>query len=273
VFCVPHLSLLALEDGKQENLLVNQTVQTLPEFHLPYPACWPMFIIYYRQIHSYSVCRYSSYLLTSSARKRVFHFVAWRLYVQRLRISQGTFISFDAVGTVMHSLLWQDHYQVNFTQPVTSERNKLSTRTFFLPQLISLSFLGTIRQKPCGFALPIIAKIFNLFLGSFTIFRKETIRFVMSVRLCVSMRMEQLGSHRTDFHEIGIWVLLENMWRKLKCHRNLTRITGTVIENVCTFMIISCWILLRMRNVSDGVVEKIRTHFYSTYFFFRKSCN
>jgi hypothetical protein len=37
-------------------------------------------------------------------------------------------------------------------------------------------------------------------LGAFAKLRKATISFVRSVRL--SIRMEQLGSHWTDFHEI-----------------------------------------------------------------------
>ena len=42
------------------------------------------------------------------------------------------------------------------------------------------------------------------FLGAFPKLRKATIIFVMSVCLSarLSIRMEQLGSHRTDFHEI-----------------------------------------------------------------------
>jgi hypothetical protein len=42
------------------------------------------------------------------------------------------------------------------------------------------------------------------FLGTFAKLRKATITFVMSVRL--SMRVEQLGSQRKDFHEI--WYLI-----------------------------------------------------------------
>jgi hypothetical protein len=38
------------------------------------------------------------------------------------------------------------------------------------------------------------------FLGAFAKSRKTTISFVMSVRL--NVRMEQFGSHRTDFLEI-----------------------------------------------------------------------
>jgi len=37
-------------------------------------------------------------------------------------------------------------------------------------------------------------------LGVFAILRKATISCVMSVRM--SVRMEQLGSHWTDFHEL-----------------------------------------------------------------------
>ena len=35
---------------------------------------------------------------------------------------------------------------------------------------------------------------------------------------------------------------------------------GTSHEDGCTFMIASGWILLKMRNVSDKIVEKIKTH-------------
>jgi len=39
-----------------------------------------------------------------------------------------------------------------------------------------------------------------IFLGAFAKLRKETISFVMSV--CLSVRMEQLGFHRTDYHVV-----------------------------------------------------------------------
>ena len=49
-----------------------------------------------------------------------------------------------------------------------------------------------------------VKKIQHFFLGTFTKLRKATISFVMSVRLSVllSVRMEQLSFHRTDFYEI-----------------------------------------------------------------------
>jgi hypothetical protein len=42
------------------------------------------------------------------------------------------------------------------------------------------------------------------------------------------------------------------MSSKFNFHSNLTRIAGTLHEDLCTFMIISCSILLRTRNVSDN---------------------
>ena len=46
-------------------------------------------------------------------------------------------------------------------------------------------------------------------------------------------------------------------------------ITGTLYEDVRTFMVISSIILIINRNVSDRIVEKIKTHIlYSAIFFF-----
>jgi len=55
---------------------------------------------------------------------------------------------------------------------------------------------------------------FNPLLGAFAKLRKATMNFVMPVRPCV--RMEQLGAHLTDFHEIEY--IFENLSRKFKFH-------------------------------------------------------
>ena len=49
---------------------------------------------------------------------------------------------------------------------------------------------------------------------------------------------------------------------------NLTRITGTSREDPCTLGIVSRSILLRIRNVSDKVVQKIKTHIQCPIIFF-----
>jgi hypothetical protein len=51
-----------------------------------------------------------------------------------------------------------------------------------------------------------------------------------------------------------------------------TRITATLHEEVCTFVIISHWIVVRRRNVSDRFVEKIKTHMLCSITCSRKSC-
>jgi hypothetical protein len=69
-----------------------------------------------------------------------------------------------------------------------------------------------------------------------------------------SIRMEQIGSPWTDFRKI--WLLsgffFENQSRTFKFHWDMTRITGTLHEDVCTFMTTSRSILLRMRNISEN---------------------
>ena len=51
---------------------------------------------------------------------------------------------------------------------------------------------------------------------------------------------------------------------------NMTRIMGTLHEDLCTFMIISHSFLLRMRNVSDKRLrESQNTHFMFNNFFLK----
>ena len=50
------------------------------------------------------------------------------------------------------------------------------------------------------------------------------------------------------FMKFDIWRFFENMTRKFKCQQNLSRITGTLHNDLCAFMIY-CWIFLRMRNL------------------------
>jgi hypothetical protein len=81
-----------------------------------------------------------------------------------------------------------------------------------------------------------------------------------------SLRMEQLGSHRADFHEI--WHL--DIFRtsvdstQVHCctqvHWNLKLNFLIYPKNNLYFFIICLSFLSRMRNISDKIVEKIKTH-------------
>ena len=55
---------------------------------------------------------------------------------------------------------------------------------------------------------------------------------------------------------------MEKLWEEFKLHLNRPRITGTLHDGQHTFFIISCSVLLRMRNVSDeSCRENQNTHF------------
>ena len=73
--------------------------------------------------------------------------------------------------------------------------------------------------------------------------------------------------------KFDISVFCENLSRKSKFYPNLTRITDNLHEEQYTFVILSRWILLRMRNISHkSCRENQKTHFVFITFFSRKSC-
>jgi len=60
------------------------------------------------------------------------------------------------------------------------------------------------------------------------------------------------------------------MFRKFTFDSNLTRIMGTLHKDICTFLSISHWILLRIRNVSDkSCRQNQNTHFMCSNFFLK----
>jgi hypothetical protein len=108
--------------------------------------------------------------------------------------------------------------------------------------------------------------------------RSKNCEMHLLVSSCLSLRpsvlpevcIEQLSSHWTDFHEIWYVVIFRTLSRKFKFHYNRTMQTGTLHEYQYTFFIISRSVLLRMRNVSDKIVEKIKTQILSSITFFSK---
>jgi len=48
----------------------------------------------------------------------------------------------------------------------------------------------------------------------------------------------------------------------------MTRITDTLHEDLCTCVIISCWILPRIRNIPDKIAGKSKTHILCSITFF-----
>jgi hypothetical protein len=70
-----------------------------------------------------------------------------------------------------------------------------------------------------------------------------------------------------------ICLYLEYLTRKFNIYLNVTRITGTLHEDQYTFVTISRSVLLKMRNVSDKIVEKFKAHILRSLACFPKSCS
>jgi hypothetical protein len=83
--------------------------------------------------------------------------------------------------------------------------------------------------------------------------------------------MEKHGSYWKEFHEI--WWFFENLSIKFEFYWNLKRITGSLHEDLSTYMTTSRWILLRIRNISHKSCREIETHLLCKIIFSRKSCH
>ena len=72
--------------------------------------------------------------------------------------------------------------------------------------------------------------------GAFAKLRKATISFVVSV--CLSVRIDQLGSHWRDFHEILYFKICRKSVGKVQVLLKFDNNNGTLHEDLCTFMIV-----------------------------------
>ena len=101
---------------------------------------------------------------------------------------------------------------------------------------------------------------------------KSAISFVMSVRL--SVRIEQLGCHWTDFHEISYLKIfrksVEEIQVSLKSEKNNGYFTWRSMYNVDHISLIS---FQNEKCFRQNCGENQNTHFvFSNFFFPRKSC-
>ena len=70
----------------------------------------------------------------------------------------------------------------------------------------------------------------------------------MTIKLVKSVRMEQLGSHWTDFYEIWYMRTIKKSSHKINVVLK-SKITDTLHEDLITFMIISLSVLLRIQKI------------------------
>ena len=113
--------------------------------------------------------------------------------------------------------------------------------------LLLLYFLGKLDGNEKGL-LSFLKKelIVNTsrFPGVFAKLRKSD--YLSHVYLFVRNNSTPTGRIFIKFDAGGFF---ENLTRKYKFHYNMTRITGTLRKELCTFMTTSCLFLRRMRNI------------------------
>jgi len=73
--------------------------------------------------------------------------------------------------------------------------------------------------------------------------------------------MEQVGSQWTNRIESGYLSVFRKSAEKIKLLLNHDKNNDTLNVDQCTFVTVSYSVLLRMRNISGKIVEKIKTHF------------
>ena len=81
--------------------------------------------------------------------------------------------------------------------------------------------------------------------------RSQTFEKRLLALSCLSIRMEQLGFCSMNFHEIWYFSISQKSVQKIQVSLLLTRMTGTLHEDVCTFMTSSHWILLREKYFKE----------------------
>jgi hypothetical protein len=84
------------------------------------------------------------------------------------------------------------------------------------------------------------------------------------VSVCLSVRVPVRlhGRSGTDFYEICYFGIFPKSVAKNQVGLNVTRIVDDLHEHLCTFVIVSRPIPLRMRNVSDKGFEENQNPFY-----------
>ena len=124
----------------------------------------------------------------------------------------------------------------------------LSTRQFLLLLLLRLPEYGHT------------ADFWKVVLVASAKLRKTTITFVMSVRL--SVRMEQLGSHWIDFHEIWYLMISRKSVVKIRVSLKSDKSKGHFTWRQVHIFIVSRSSLLRMINVSDTSSRENQKNFF-----------
>ena len=96
--------------------------------------------------------------------------------------------------------------------------------------------------------------------------------FHVCLSLSLSVRMEQLGCHVTDFHEIWYLSISRTYAEKIQILLKSDKSNGTLHEGVFTFVYLA-EVFLEWEVLQIKVVEKTKTHILCSVTFCRKSCH
>jgi len=126
-------------------------------------------------------------------------------------------------------------------------------QSYYAAKLKKFTYISYMR-----FVLKSVRLNFFTFLVQFAKFWKASL-----ASPCPSVRPH--GTTRLPLEGVSwnlIRVFFENLFRKFKFHYHLTRITGNLYKDQYKSMAISCLVLRRMKNVSNRIAEKIKTHIW-----------
>jgi hypothetical protein len=83
-----------------------------------------------------------------------------------------------------------------------------------------------------------------------------------------SVRMEKLGFHWTDFHEIWQLNIFQKMYPENSNFIQSDKKRGTLYKDQYVFLVTSCLIHLRMTTAPESFVDRIKIHILSFINFF-----
>ena len=182
-----------------------------------------------------------------------------------------TTVRISGLGPVLERVTCRLRRKSDTIEPQWRGR-KVKIRVFWtvMPWCLAIIFRRFGRVSFSFFSfIPASLHSSSCFLGAFAKLRKETISFVISVR--PSVRMEQLGSHWTDFHEI--WHLdifrksVEEIQVSLQSDNNVRYCTWRP-----TYIFYHTFqLFLEWKIFQTTVVDKLETHILRSVTFFRNS--
>jgi hypothetical protein len=184
----------------------------------------------------------------------IFETYLW-LYISRKHCSSHDPCNADRLKTVTLNLCTYPHNVLSVSlSSFASWMNQLNPLNFLILNLFEIQLIL------CSY----VHLSWSL-LGAFATLRKETISFFMSV--CPSAAWNNSAPTGRIFTRFDIWVFS----KKLKFRWNLTRVTGTLHEELRKCLI-SGWIRLTTRKASDKSCRQNQTHIFCSITFIRKSC-